>query len=244
MRKQDVNDLVTHIKSDLEKINREYESSIHNERISASLKIDVKNLMENLRSVLDYLAHDIYEKVIQPARIISGETEIRDIYFPYGKDKHSFKSSLGRYLPQLETLSPPIFMRIEDMQPYKCGNDWLYSLCSILNQNKHNQLTPQTREEKRGLKLDFEGGGGITLGPSAVIKGSGKIISGGGVLDLKGKTISGDLPVEDLPQTIKQTVIIWIGFQFADTRVEVLPLLRLATKEVEQLANDIYLIIK
>ena len=86
-------------------------------------------------------------------------------------------------------------------------------------------------------------GGGITLGPGAVMKGTSKIISGGSVLELKGNIISGDLPAVNLPSTIRQTIIIWVGFRFANTEVEVLPLLQLATKEVEQLANDIYLII-
>ena len=97
--------------------------------------------------------------------------------------------------------------------------------------------------EKRGLKLDFAGGGGITLGPGAVMKGTGKIISGGGVLDLKGNIISGDSPAVNLPPTIRHTIITWVGFRFADTELEVLPLLQLATKKVEKLANDIYAII-
>lgn len=243
MRQKDVRDLIEHIESNLEKVKREYEASIQSESISASLKIDVKNLMENIRSVLDYLAHDIYEKVIQPARASLGKKEIRNIYFPYGRVENDFRSSLARSLPGLGSLSPDVLARIERIQPYKCGNDWLYDVCSIVNQIKHDQLIPQTREEKRGLKLDFAGGGGITLGPGAVIKGSGRIVSGNSVLDLKGKAISGDSPVEDLPKTIKQTVVVWVGFQFADTGVEVLPLLQLAAKEVDNLANDIYLII-
>lgn len=243
MRQQFVKDLLEHAKKDLEKIKAEYEASLKSKTISSSLQIDVKNLMENLRSALDYVARDVCERVINPVRLGTGEKEVKDVYFPYGKDENSFRSSISKRLPKLDSISPLVFGIFERVQPHKYGNDWLFNFCSILNQNKHDQLSPQTRVEKRGLKLDFVGGGGITLGPGAAIKGTGKIISGSGVLDLKGKTVSGDSPVEDLPQTIKQTVIIWVGFQFADTGVEVLPLIQLATKEVEQLANDIYSII-
>ncbi len=243
MRQQDVGDLIEHAKRDLEKIKAEYEASLQSKTISPSLQIDVKNLMENFRSALDYMAHDVYERVVKPTRLASGEKEIKDVYFPYGKDENGFKSSIGRCLPKLDSLSPPLFGIFERIQPHKCGNDWLYNFCSILNEKKHDRLSPQTRVEKRGLKLDFEGGGGITLGPGAVMKGTGKIIFGKGVLDLKGKTVSGDSPVENLPQSIKKKVIIWVSFRFADTGVEVLPLLQLASKEVEQLANDIYSII-
>jgi hypothetical protein len=99
--------------------------------------------MENLRSALDYIAHDIYEKIIYPDRLASGEKEISDIYFPYGKDENGFKSSVGRNLPKLSSLSPPIYSVLERIQPYKCGNDWLYDFCTILNQNQHNTLSPQ-----------------------------------------------------------------------------------------------------
>jgi len=241
MRQQFVKDFLEHAKKDLEKIKAEYETSLQSKTISASLQIDIKNLMENLRSALDYVAHDIYESVVKPDCLTSGEKEIKDIYFPYGKDENDFRSSMGRCLPKLDSLSPSIFGILERIQPHKCGNDWLYNFCSILNQNKHDQLSPQKREEKRGLKLDFAGGGGITLGPGGVMRGTGKIVSGDGVLDLKGNIISGDSPAVNLPPTIKQTIVIWVGFRFADTEVEVLPLLQLATKEVEQLADDIYL---
>ncbi|MFC1987114.1 hypothetical protein ACFLVH_00980 [Chloroflexota bacterium] len=240
MRQQQVRALIEHVRKDLEKIKTEYETSLQSKTINLSLQIDVKNLMENLRSTLDYIANDVYQRVVKPDRVASGQKEIKDIYFPYGKDEKDFKSSVGRYLPKLEALSPHVFSIFERIQPHKCGNNWLFNFCNILNRNKHDNLSPQTRVEKRGLKLDFAGGGGITLGPGAIMEGSGKIVSGSGVLELRGNTVSGDSPVEDLPQTIKQTVIIWVGFRFADTEVDVLPLVQLASKEIEQLAKDIY----
>ena len=240
MRQQSVKSILEHAEKDLSKIKVEYKSSLHSKEISSLLQIDVKNLMENLRSALDYIAHDIYERVIKPDRIAAGEKEIKEIYFPYGKDENGFNSRLGACLPKLDILCPTAFKIIERIQPHKCGNDWLFNLCSILNKNKHDQLSPQTREEKRGLKLDFAGGGGFMLGPSAVIKGTGRIISGRGVLDLKGNTISGESPAQNLPPTIKQRIILWVGFRFAGTRIEVLTLLELATKEIKLTANLIY----
>jgi hypothetical protein len=237
MRQDSVNALLSHAKADLAKIEEDYNASLQQKDIVPSLQIDIKNLMENLRSALDYMAHDIYEKIIRPVRNAKGQPEVSMIYFPYGKDKNDFKSAIGRSFPELDSISGTVFFLVERIQPHKCGNSWLYDFCSILNDNKHNSLTPQTRKERKSYKI------GPRRGKPAISAPAGAIKAPPGAIRI------GDHPVIFDPNTeipyptpgLQVEVTTWISFLFTDTNVEVLPLLRLANKEIESLAKDLYI---
>lgn len=229
------NDIQAHLHiadKSLEMIERSYQTSLKDREIHPQLKIEIKNYLENLRSVLDYLAKEIHE------RYCSKKTKT---YFPTScNDRYAFANHMRRYFPGLEVARKDIYDKLESYQLYvpnapKC----LPLFASLVNENKHDRLSPQTRTEKRGLKLDFSGGGGITLGPGARITGTGRIVSGGHVLDLRGKTISGDSPAEDIPETIKQTVIIWVGFRFDAIDREVLPFLKEILGVVKGITSDL-----
>jgi len=241
MRKDQISALLQHAQKDLLQIEAQYQKALEEQTISTSLQIDIKNMMENLRSVLDYLANDIYDNVLMPARKATGEKEIQNIYFPYGKTENDFKSGLGKSLPQLDSLQPTLYKIIEGIQPHKSGNDWLYQFCQILNEKKHNTLSPQKREEKRGLDIRFSGGAGISMGPGASISGGGIIQSGSDRIILNNDFISGDSPARNVSGGVIQTVVQWVSFKFADTGVEVLPLLKKSLETIEQLSKDIYL---
>ena len=216
----------------LERIESSYQISLKDREILPQLKIEIKNYLENLRSVLDYLANEINE------RYCSKKTKV---YFPTSCYNHNaFASYMRRYFPGLQVAKKDIYDKFESFQSYvpkapKC----LPLFASLVNENKHDRLSPQTRTEKRGLKIDFSGGGGITLGPGARITGTGSIISGGHVLDFGGKTISGDSPAEYVPETIKQTVIIWVGFRFDAIDREALPFLKEIISVVRNITRDL-----
>ena len=72
MRKDQVDALTDHAKVDLAKIEKQYSNSLQKQTIAPTLQIDIKNFMENLRSALDYLAHDIYEQKIAAHRVLQG----------------------------------------------------------------------------------------------------------------------------------------------------------------------------
>lgn len=213
-------------------IKKSYQTSLEVKEISPQLKIEIKNYLENLRSVLDYLAKEINERYC---------TRRTKAYFPTScEDPQAFRRHIHRYFPGLETTPKGLHEKLESYQPYTTNAPKSLPLfATLVNENKHDRLSPQTRTEKRGLKLDFSGGGGITLGTDAQITGTGRIVSGGHTLDLRGKVISGDSPAEDLPKTIKQTVIIWVGFRFDAIDREVLPFLGEALGMVEGIANDL-----
>src|SRR5437868_607238 len=90
----------------------------------------VKSCLEHLRSCLDYSAHAIRKKYYTPKKI----------YFPYGLSQLDFATSLKSNLPELETVAPDVFLLVERMQPFSCGDTWLHDLCSHTNKMKHREL--------------------------------------------------------------------------------------------------------
>jgi hypothetical protein len=66
MRKDQITALLQHAKNDFVSIETQYQKSLEEQSVTIKLQIDIKNMMENLRSSLDYLAHDIYETVLMP----------------------------------------------------------------------------------------------------------------------------------------------------------------------------------
>ena len=66
-RQADIQALLTQAREQLREVEGKYQSSLTAKSVSPDLKVKIKNLCENLRSVLDYLAHDIREtKCSQP----------------------------------------------------------------------------------------------------------------------------------------------------------------------------------
>jgi hypothetical protein len=67
-RKTDIAALLAKADQQLGAIMKEYDSSLHQQSIAALLRVDIKNYCENIRSVLDYVAHGIRETHCPGAR--------------------------------------------------------------------------------------------------------------------------------------------------------------------------------
>ncbi|HQH17986.1 MAG TPA: hypothetical protein PKZ43_00410 [Bacteroidales bacterium] len=238
MRKNDVNALIEHAKNDFENIKNQYSKALDETSISSTLQINIKNFMENLRSALDYLAHDIYEKHIAPYRKTNGKPEIIKIFFPYGKTENDFKSGVGSSLPDLKIVSIKLYEIIEAIQPYKIGDNWLYDFCKILNDKKHNTLTPQTKTKKQTMTA-LSGSSSITIpinNPNISIQqGKNANITFNGVpIQLSNQGI------EPLAPGLERTITTWIYFKFSDTNIEVLPLLKKSIDGIKILSGKVY----
>ena len=79
-RKSDVDAIVAAAKAQHREVKAAYDRSLTDRTLD--LRVPVKNLMENLRSALDYMAQDIYETCCQAALVAAGKREPR-VYFPY-----------------------------------------------------------------------------------------------------------------------------------------------------------------
>ena len=231
-------DVITLIKESQEqymKVKELYDKALKDK--SLDIRVKVKNLMENLRSILDYTARDIYEDICKIHRQKSGKSDPSNIYFPYGKNENDFKSSIGRSLPDLEILSPSIYELIKNVHPFACNNSWIYDLCAINNENKHDKLTPQTREET---------GTYTVRGPS----GSVSIMINNpnvSVTSQPGAVKTFGVPAQFTPEGIKTAPsnlqhekTIWVSFVFEGTNINVLNLLNNAVPGIESLITSIY----
>lgn len=238
MRKNDVFELLAHVKQDMEGMIEEYQSSLENKNIQPKLKIDIKNLMENLRSILDYTAHDIYDSSLRNYRTSSGKRQINRIYFPYGKDDTDFRSMLGNNLPELDTINPTIFDIVESLQPHKANSPWLLDLCNLVNQNKHDSITPQTRVETKRFEAGLRGfnRGPVISAPAGSIKAPpGSIRIGNVPVDIDPTT---GIPIPTRNLDVKVTT--WVSFNFSGTQISVLPFLSKSISEIEKYITDLY----
>lgn len=120
MYKQDIEDLLEHSKKE---INELWKSEV----IS---KVKVKNILENLRSSLEYCAQYIN------SNLLNRQTKV---YFPYGKTEGQFRKSINRNFPSLKKLIPDIYALIESLQIHQSNNNWLIIMCEATNTAKHNR---------------------------------------------------------------------------------------------------------
>ena len=235
MRIKDVDAFIEHASTDLVKIEKQYTHALSQKEVPRSLLIDIKNFMENLRSALDYIAHDIYEVLIKK----EGEKIIERVYFPYGKTESSFESNLDSNLPDLKILNPNIYTLIKSVQPHQCQDDWLYNFCCILNEKKHDTLSPQIKNERQTMTASTN-----ELSVTMPINNPNFSVYQGADVQV----MIGGIPVRftnegiiPLAPGLECAVTTWVSFLFAETNIEVLPLLRKAQKEISELSEKVYL---
>lgn len=235
-RQLDVEMLLASARDQYEDIYEAYDKALRDE--SLDLRVSVKNLMENLRSALDYMAHDIYESCCQTAQLASGKPEPRDIYFPYGSSEADFRSRVGSSLPGLRALAPNVYSLIAWIQPFQCGDNWLNDLCLILNENKHNRLTPQKRSESEVYAVSSKAGSVSILvnDPSVHVR------SLPGTVEVFGVPAQfSDQGIRTAPSDkLTHKRIRWVAFLFEGTNVNVLGLLSKAVPGISDLAKRLY----
>ena len=232
-RSDDISACLTYAAELLEEITSEYERSLEKRAVSQTLAVKIKSYLENLRSPLDFLASEIAEK-----RLVLGSSH--RCYFPVAcENLAAFQAHMLKNLPNLSETHHELYQAIEAVQHFTSGGcKALPKLSKLVNENKHNRFSEQTKTEQRTLKIDFPGGSGIRMGPGSSITGSGMISSGGGAVILTGDSISGDQPARKT-RNVKQTVEVWVSFSFHETGDNVLSLLRHCLDDVERIVTDL-----
>ena len=93
--------------------------------------IEIKNLLNNLHSSLDFISFDI--------SIALGQSEEDRVYFPYALYPNNFDKKIEK-LSGIKTKLPEVYSLLESVQSYKCGDDWLIKLITTSNHLKHRYL--------------------------------------------------------------------------------------------------------
>ena len=242
LREKNVKKLLSYVeKKQFMELKKSYEQSLEDKHISDDLEILVKNIMENLSSILDYIAHDIYETIITPNR---KKDKKKKIYFPRGVDKKNFDSMIQNNLRDLKILSPErdlkilsldIYSLIESLSPHACGDRWLCDFYQILIENKHEDLSPQTSTSRKTYSVGPEGN------PSVIEAPAGEIKAPPGEITINGIPISFD--VMGIPKEtpgLQIEVITWVSFVFKDMSIEVYPFLMKAFHQIREISKKIY----
>lgn len=224
-RKNSIETLLKRCDADLAKIEQEYKDSLHQQQVRSDLQVDIKNFCENLRSVLDYIAHDIRETHCPDA-----DPQAR-FYFPIFDSKVGFDGQAKKWYPGLDAKAQALWSYLESLQPYQHGAAWLGSFNKINNENKHGNLVAQTRTQTEQVRVSTSGGGSVSWIPQNVKFGSGVYIGG---VPVDPRT---QLPVPHPSQTVERT--IWVDFRFQGEDVSSLGLLKEALAGVRKISTDV-----
>jgi len=229
-RKTDIEALLERAEKAELKIIEEYNKSLHDKTIGGNLKIDIKDYFSNLRSVLDYLAHDTVEKYCP-----SADPNDR-LYFPIALDQSSFEGIIKKSYPGLNTNSVKVYSILEDIQPYKKSeNSWISSFNKINNENKHDQLTPQTRMETKRVNVKSNNGMSASWNPDAVRFGSGPGVS----IFIGGVRVDPNTQLPEPSSTQTVTVETWVDFQFENTEISAIWLVRESLNHIKKIFSDL-----
>lgn len=223
-RKTDIEALLKRADTTLKKINSEYDNSLHSKTVSADLRIDIKDYFSNLRSILDYIAHDIVEKYCPNANP-------KKLYFPIRTDLNAFLVEMIKSYPDLLTNNKTVYDILENLQPFKKDeNKWLTFFNKINNENKHERLVAQTRTETTNVTVNGPGGGSVSWG-SGVTFGSGVSVMG---VSIDPNT---QLPIPN--NIVKTEIVTWVDFQFEDINVSAIWLTKESLKQIKKIYNDL-----
>jgi hypothetical protein len=122
------------------------------------LRVELKNLLENHRSALDYLAHHM-------ADYCNPKPHPDRVQFPVAKwndTAATFEPKLDQWFPDLNTSKPKLRAYLLSIQEF---NDelWLQQLANLTNFNKHRSLSVQEPGEFHSVLVRF-GSAGVRLG--------------------------------------------------------------------------------
>lgn len=220
-RAKSIEALLARAKQDFSELKKAYDASLHDKHVREDLKVSIKNIYENLRSCLDYIAHDIFDK------FCSASKKPDRLYFPIRPSVTEFKQAISKDFPALDTSAPGLFACLEEVQPY--NSDWLGKFNKLNNHNKHQDLVEQTRTEARQVTVS-RGGGSVSWG-LGVTFGSGVSIVG---VPIDPKT---QMPV---PNAVAKTeVVIWVNFRFSEVSEPVLGFTEKSIAAVEDLFTKV-----
>lgn len=217
-RSSSIQALISKSKKSFIELKKDYDASLQDQTISEELKIDVKNIFENLRSCLDYIAHDIHEACIK------GSTPDR-LYFPIRQNRIEFDQAINKDFQNLSSLNSDVYNLIEVIQPY--NNDWLGKFNRLNNNNKHQNLEEQTKTESRYVEVSsISGEGSVSWGPG---------VSFGGNVSVMGAPIDVDTQLPVKGSNVNTKITIWVDFKFKENGESILPFIQKSIDKVEAL---------
>lgn len=195
--------------------------------------VKIKSILENLRSALEYVANDSYEK-----HTTNQSTPRPNIYFPYGEKKFLdafFIKKLNCQQPE----SSPLYAVFVSIQDYQTGNNWLGMMCSLTNEVKHRQPIPLSEDSiVQGIDVNINGFGLIKADATSKIIFRDNFTNGQRIEDFTIENGKVEKSGNGIPININITEEKKIRFHGTD--YEVIPFVELCLKEIRVFVNEAY----
>jgi hypothetical protein len=228
--RDELNEILAACDKQLVDLRAEYQQARSDPSVDGVSRVAVKIALEQLRSVLDYLAWAIHE------RALSGSPDAK-VYFPFGKEEQ-VRVHIKRVFPGL---SPSLTALLESVQAHRQGSDWLTVLCKQTNINKHKGLSKQERTAQHTVHI----GGAFEIGPGIEAHMWGNVANGVPVEPVGRKVVvRSDMPVEQLrskfnPRILVKRSVDGYTFRLDGTKWDALHLLEVARERIGDLADSV-----
>ena len=227
----------------LSSLQKEYRKCITNLAISPEFRTQTQAFLVLLRSLLDFLTHEVATFC----------TNIpRKIYFPIATTRmsrtHFEKALSDKWLPGIDVNRRDIFDYLVSLQHFYSGDDWLPAFHALSNENKHVKLSRVELDGFGAVLIRFNGKPVIQIGArglqSLTIKDGGTLVFKAGpnratlrgpqTIDQNTKTLLYADPGLDIAQAT------WTEFKFDEyPHQPAIVFLEIAAKEVIRISREL-----
>ena len=237
MRQNNIKELLADVKKNIDELIDKQTKSQKDPSVLKLNSVQIKNCLENLRSTLDYVAHDIID-YLQKEYVKDGIVKQSPgrIYFPFGITTAAFDKSVEKYLLNLKMYRPKIYDLVKSVQPFVNGKNWLKNLIEEVNKIKHHELTEQQRVDS--VKLKF-GNNAIEIPNSfsANLNVSGCTFDG---VEQNKPLIIEKGVVKSTPQNIPQEIKETTSYIFKQSNIFILNLLEESHNDILDFTTKLY----
>lgn len=207
----------------------EYNKCLEQKNVSDKAKVITHEIIEKLANILDQIARKLWEKKLSLS-LTDIEKKKATIYFPKSDDRHSFDSTIGRWLVKdFEKNFPECFNFLLSKQSFvNESNQWLTTLGKLASQ-KHIDLVPQKREEVTHIKISSNVGT-VHLIVEHVKFGSGVSILGAPIDPITQRIV----PTSGVEEKIEK----WVSFVFEGYSLNALAFCQESYQKIQNLADE------
>ncbi len=199
-----------------------YRRDLASHDLSDELLYAIRSVVQDCQSALDSTASQVKDKYLKKAKWSP--------YFPLAKTPGEFPTEMEKQLKGLATTQPKVAAAFERHQPYRPEGTALGYLRALSKVNKHSDFSEQTRQEHRVFEQRVVSPGG---GQAVVrLSGNARIVQGPG-----SRILVGGRPLGD-PET--SSIRVFVGWNFVNPPVPVLPTLQALVQQTRAAAEDIH----
>lgn len=134
----DIQALLAEADAQIVALKRFHDDALNDPNARRPFKAKIKNVLENQRSALDYLAVGVTEQVGTPKGLI---------YYPLAQSPSEFPTLFEAKMPGVAVANKHVMAAIERHQPYSPNHEWLRHLNQLTREQKHNRFTQQLVRE-------------------------------------------------------------------------------------------------